>query len=300
MKQLPSCLTVLLLGLSACSGSSTSASSATPRQVASCPVCEDADDMGKLASSELKESSGIAKSKVHPDTFWVHNDSGDSARIFAINGSGDLLATIKLGGATALDYEDIAVGPCGTRSCVYVADIGDNLGARDFSTIYWFEEPDSLGDTTLQVKATKFQYSDGPHNAETLLVHPKTGAVYVVTKEPTRPSAVFEIPLDATATTVVQANKLGELQIPTGSPLFTGGDIDTTGVMVILRTYDHVLAFPIPESEKIEDALSAKGCELPAPPEVQGEAVGFDGKDFWTVSEGQGANLYRSRCTWTP
>ena len=40
---------------------------------------------------EIVESSGIIKSKKYPGVFWTHNDSGDSARIFAITEDGKII-----------------------------------------------------------------------------------------------------------------------------------------------------------------------------------------------------------------
>jgi hypothetical protein len=120
--------------------------------------------------------------------------------------------------------------------------------------------------------------------------------VNVVTKEKSGPSSVFEVPSGDT----VVATKVGSVTPPDGSSLFTGGDIDETGAMVVLRTYDHVFAYPIPLSDRVEDALAETPCTLPAPPEVQGEAVGFQWRNFWTISEGKGATLYRTQCTWSP
>lgn len=252
--------------------------------------------MGNLVSTELTEVSGVVASRAHPGILWVHNDSGDSPRVFAIDESGALKATIRLKGATSLDYEDIALGPCDEGTCIFIADIGDNLGARDFCTLYRFAEPTDIVDAEIEVTPTRFTYPDGPHNAETLLVHPATGLVYVVTKEENAASSVFQIPTGD----VVVANELGSVTPPEGSSLFTGGDIDPTGAMVVLRTYDHVFAYPIPASNRVEDALASTPCTVPAPPEVQGEAVGFSGKDFWTISEGKGATVYRTKCSWTP
>ena len=47
----------------------------------------------------INESSGIAASRCQKNIFWVHNDSGDDAFIFAINAAGDDLGTWKIPGA---------------------------------------------------------------------------------------------------------------------------------------------------------------------------------------------------------
>ena len=54
---------------------------------------------GTVTAPALREVSGIATSTDQPDVLWVHNDSGDSARVFAIETTGALLGTFTLSGA---------------------------------------------------------------------------------------------------------------------------------------------------------------------------------------------------------
>jgi hypothetical protein len=105
---------------------------------------------------------------------FVHNDSGDSARFFAFDlatgeGRGEYVAT----GVTAVDWEDMARGPCAdpTKSCLYFADIGDNAKARSDLVIVRVEEPATLATGALDVPAEvlSIAYPDGPHDAEALL-----------------------------------------------------------------------------------------------------------------------------------
>ena len=52
--------------------------------------------VGKIESSEIKESSGLAASRCQTDVLWTHNDSGDDAFIFAINAKGEPLAGVNV------------------------------------------------------------------------------------------------------------------------------------------------------------------------------------------------------------
>ena len=94
----------------------------------------------------IKETSGIAASRRVDNVWWVHNDSGDSARVFAINTSGQTLGEYALSGASAIDWEDIAAGPGPTAgvSYLYVGDIGDNDQKRRDLVIYRIPEPEPL------------------------------------------------------------------------------------------------------------------------------------------------------------
>src|SRR4051812_14329684 len=75
---------------------------------------------GAVASSSVTELSGLSASRLTADVYWVHNDSGDSARIFAVRNDGADLGAYSLSGATAIDWEDIAVGPGPTAGVNYI------------------------------------------------------------------------------------------------------------------------------------------------------------------------------------
>ena len=80
-----------------------------------------------VASDELNEISGVVESRTRTGVLWVHNDSGDTARIFAIGLDGRTLGTFGLAGIQARDWEDLAAGPgpVAGRRYLFVGDIGD-------------------------------------------------------------------------------------------------------------------------------------------------------------------------------
>jgi hypothetical protein len=51
---------------------------------------------GVVQNDQIREASGIVASRQNPGVLWVHNDSGDSARVFAINEKGEFLARASL------------------------------------------------------------------------------------------------------------------------------------------------------------------------------------------------------------
>ena len=81
-----------------------------------------------------------------PGVLWAHADSGADAEIHALTETGDHLATYPLEGATATDWEDIAVGPGpeDDTSYVYVGDIGDNTSVRGDVTVYRVATPGGM------------------------------------------------------------------------------------------------------------------------------------------------------------
>ena len=131
------------------------------------------------AGPAITEASGIAASRTNPGMYWVHNDSGDSARVFATDLSGAAIGRFRLQGAQARDWEDIAVGPGPEpgSSYLYLGDIGGNKGRTNLS-IYRAVEPEiMLGATGVRgsVPAARIDvmYPDGlAWDAEALLVDP--------------------------------------------------------------------------------------------------------------------------------
>ena len=107
--------------------------------------------VGRLSHEALAEVSGIVKS-ARGDFYWVHNDSGDSPRLFAIDGEGTPLKPPwmpidladwpghAIDNATHFDWEDIALAD----GVLYVADVGNNGNARRDLGVYVVNEPDPL------------------------------------------------------------------------------------------------------------------------------------------------------------
>jgi hypothetical protein len=115
----------------------------------------DADELrniGHLDHAPLDEVSGIVSS-AEPDVYWVQNDSGDEARLFAVRGNGEIVMPeylapryrdtpwpgLKVLNAWNVDWEDLARDPEGT---LYIPDLGNNGNARRDLGVYVLPEPD--------------------------------------------------------------------------------------------------------------------------------------------------------------
>ena len=254
-----------------------------------CPQTQAPRAVGTLANGSLVEVSGLTASSTHERAFYTHNDSGDAARVFALADDGTLRAELALEGATATDIEDIATGPCGSARCVFVADMGDNGATRSEVAIYRFVEPPELVSSRVAVATIRFRYEDGPHNAESLLVDPRDGALYVITKEKTGASSLFAVPPDGGI-----ATRRARLAPPLGSNLFTGASFAPAGDRVALRTYTHAFVYPVLGPEALAAALERPPCVVAAPDEPQGEAIAFtrDGLALRFASEGKNVPFY--------
>lgn len=142
----------------------------------------DGDEGFTIKDPRITESSGLAASRQHPGIYWTHNDSDDGAFLYAVDSAtGDTVATITLTGVgTPRDVEAISIGP---DDQIYVGDIGDNLGGTwDHVWIYQLPEPAELTDQSIRATQYVVQYADGARDAESLVVHPETGRVYIVDK----------------------------------------------------------------------------------------------------------------------
>ncbi|MBN0045000.1 WD40 repeat domain-containing protein [Streptomyces actuosus] len=142
----------------------------------------DGDQGFTMKDPRITESSGLAASRLHPGIFWTHNDSDDGPYLYAVDGAtGRTVATLTLTGiGSPRDVEAISIGP---DNHIWVGDIGDNFGGRwPYVWVYELPEPEELKDATVRATQYVVKYSDGPRDAESLVVHPKTGRVYIVDK----------------------------------------------------------------------------------------------------------------------
>jgi len=265
-----------------------------------CTVCESPTSSGTLANGAINETSGLMASHAHAGVFFLHNDSGDSPRFFAIDSAGADQGTFDVTGAQAQDWEDAARGPCPAGSCLFFGDVGDNAEARGSYAVYRVPEPSSVGvgTHTATADAFPFVYPDGSHNCETLLVHPTTGQMVVVTKVGSGSSGVYRFPDSPTVGQTSTLIHVTDVTPAAGGSQFTAGDVHPAGHGVLLRTYGRLFFYPMAVGESIGDALGSTPCELPVASEGQGEAVAWtdSGDGYVTVSEGAGSAVNSADC----
>jgi hypothetical protein len=254
-----------------------------------------------LADPHITEASGIVASSRCDADYFVHNDSGDKPRLYAIDRRCRLLATVTVTGADAVDWEDIARGPVrGGGPTLEIGDIGDNRASRRSIVVYEIAEPvidTGASGRSLSVRATarRLTYEDGAHDAETLLVDPTTGRPVVVTKSDDGTSGVYVTDggtlrrrgsIDFTS--LASAPSLSQSGIAfLGRGLATGGDVAADGSRVVVRTYAEAFEWAVRNGD-IVAAMAAKPQRVALPDEPQGEGIGYtrDGRDLVAVSEG--------------
>ncbi|MFD7387966.1 WD40 repeat domain-containing protein [Streptomyces sp. NPDC059852] len=136
-----------------------------------------------IKDPRITESSGLAASRQHKGVYWTHNDQDTGAYLYAVDSAtGRTVARITMTGVgTPRDVEAISMGP---DNQLYVGDIGDNDGVEwPYVWIYKLPEPKVLKDQTIRATQYVVKYSDGTRDAESMVVHPKTGRVYIIDKQ---------------------------------------------------------------------------------------------------------------------
>jgi hypothetical protein len=114
--------------------------------------------IAQVTHPPLDEMSGIVKSRRYPNVYWVHNDSGDVPRLFAIRADGSVVMPSWISGdyfvgapvegkqpypgvgvdaAANFDWEDIALD----GDTLYIGDVGNNGNARRDLGVYLLVEP---------------------------------------------------------------------------------------------------------------------------------------------------------------
>jgi len=261
---------------------------------AACPRPGAATVPGSIATDEVDEASGIVASTRNPDVYWVHNDSGDTARAFALSSTGKLRATLKFDTAAAIDIEDMALEDSPAGSFLYFGDIGDNAVARPSVTIHRVAEPtltetDPVKLTVVSEKMT-VKYFDAPHNAETLLFDPATKDLLIVTKVTFGKAQVHRVGPFAAGTTRT-TTKIASIPVAVA----TGGDISRDGKLIAVRNYGtSAFVWTRAPGEDLAAAFARASCSVPVAAEDQGEAFAFlpDTRSYVTVSEGASQPLH--------
>lgn len=241
---------------------------------------------GTVSEPALTEASGLVASGQHPGVFWTHNDSGDTARIYAIDAGGGAAGSLTLSGAIPQDWEDIARD----GDTLFVGDIGDNTRSRDEIAVWRVQEPSVLEDDA-SAGATRMtlRYPDGPHDAEALVHH--DGALWILTKDADG-AALYRAddPLAASQTLVLADVLVLPDEAGAGAEV-TAADTSLDGRSLLVRTEGAVLVYDL--SEGLPDALAGTPCLAPAPDAADGESIAAtEGGGYAALSEGANPTLW--------
>lgn len=259
--------------------------------------------------SEISEMSGLAKSHRFDDVYWMHNDSGDSARLFAVNGKGEtifpgyLSASVHGGkiqsgkqpwqgigieGAANIDWEDIAVDD----EHIYIAEMGNNMNTRRDLGVYVIAEPNPW--ETERLRALKFipvRYPDQKafparewhFDSEGMFVD--DGTLYFFTKHRQpgkqdsweRGTVLYRLDSDDIDRTNV-LTRIGQHPVVT---LVTAADLSPNGEWLAVLCYTQLWLFPRPPAG--DDWLAGKPRYIELSLEFTGQAEAITWMDDETL-----------------
>lgn len=269
--------------------------------VAASAEYDEAKQLGTITDKSLAEISGLTASRFSPGVYWVHNDSGDKARLYAVDAKGKLVAKVDVTGAENKDWEDIASGPgAGGKLALYIADTGNNGGERDDLKIYRIREPKPSGDKKAATETAEefpFSYPDGNHDCEAIFVDPGNGQIYLVTKTLKSDCAVYRFPMPLKAGNKVVLEKVGGQKIKSIAQLrmVTGAAVSPDGSRVAIRTYFGAFELQRTKGKGFATIFDHEPAVIQVPLMSQAEAIAYsaDSKSILLTSEKLPAPLYQ-------
>ena len=258
-------------------------------------------DKGIIESNDIVEASGIAASRKNPGVLWTHNDSGGKSRVFAFDSTGKHLGDYYLAGIQNRDWEDIAVGPgpIEDEQYIYIGEIGDNNARYDSKYIYRVREPQvSITQTPAEivlyeVERLVFEYPDGNHNAEAIMIDPLTLDIYIVSKESNTKLYRSSWPYTFHAAPTFDIDTL-ETVTSFNYDTAVAGDISPNGKEILIKKYNVMYYWTRDDGQTIDEAFETAIRTVPYFVEPQGEAVcwAHDSSGYYTLSEGSHPHLY--------
>ena len=271
----------------------------------------------------LDEISGLVASRRYPGVFWAHNDSGDSARLFAVRADGTTVVPawmdrrqdagvasgrkpfegLEVKGASNLDWEDIA----SDGDTLYVADTGNNANARRDLCVYAVPEPNPAETAaTRALREIWIAYADQTEfppkgekrwDCEAVFVH--RGALWFLTKHrtaqglPLDSTALYRLPLARASSGVV--HRLSPIDRREGlGGWVTGADASPSGRTLAVLTHLPKARVWLFDLRGVGDRLLSKPIRVLELGEVgQIESVAFDGEDRLLLANESRRELFR-------
>jgi len=188
---------------------------------------------------QLQEASGMAASRQFPGRLYHINDSGDAGQFYITRMDGSDLRTVQVASFEPKDTEALSLGPCPqatSSSCIYIGDIGDNDSRRSSIEIIVVDEVRNFSNMVKARSRLKLRYPDGPHDAESLAVHPN-GDIFILTKE--RPAHLYKANPHLAEQTLKPVTTLD----PGGKP--TDMAISDDGTRLLVLTYTDAVEYSI-------------------------------------------------------
>jgi hypothetical protein len=189
-----------------------------------------------VRSPVISEDSALAHWR---SLFVTTNDSGDTGRVFTLGRAGRTVGVTRWA-KHPRDCE--ALAPAGPGH-VWVGDIGDNFLRR--STISVSKVPVGRGHRKVHVAKYRLAYPDGAHNAETLVRDPRTGQLYVASKDPAG-GTLYAVPKRLSRKHVNHLRPVAPmLALATDGAFFPGGRY------LVIRNYSRAAVYDWPKMSRV-------------------------------------------------
>lgn len=256
-----------------------------------------------IVPKAISESSGLTMSCNFLGVMWTLNDSGDSARIFAITMDGEAVRPendagpykgIKVLNARNVDWEDIAADDDGN---LIIGAFGNHKIPRRDLALYVIKEPNPrLTKATSVIKKIRFRYPDQTdftlaiNNFDCEAVFAWGGKYYLLTKHRTNTRTQLYRFDDIDEEQENVLTLVGDYDI---GGMVTAADVSTDGKRLAVLTYNAVWVFAISGGDDNFLKGKASRCAIAM---GQCEAICFDGNDLIVSSEQRG--LYRIKPEW--
>ncbi len=235
------------------------------------PALADNRTLFTLQDPAITESSAVVE--VHrPHRVLTINDSGDGAVVYVLDPATGRTVGRSTYSGDAVDVEALTRGRDGE---VWVGDIGDNGAVRAGIQVYRLPR---LTDGDREVTSTRYDlaFRGGARDAEALLVHPRTGQVYVVSKS-LFGGQVFAAPERLSSDRPNVLRPLG--RVP---GLITDGAFFPDGRHAVLRDYSRAYVFDTTTTPW----RRLDSVELPNQPQGEGIDVRASGRSLLVSTEG--------------
>ncbi len=243
-------------------------------------------EVGQLDPELIAEASGIEVSSVFPDRLYHVDDS--STRFYVTDTGGSFIKSVSITGTSGTDVEDLALGPCGETTCLFIADIGDNSSQRESIEVIVVEEVEDFPEQVLPMHRISLRYPEGPEDAEALAVGPN-GDLLVLAKrifpEESDPhSELFRLPAESW---IGETNYSGTLESVSGidfgdlasslpGRLVTAMDFSEDGERLLVLTYLDAYEFRLSRVETSESLVEGRDYErISLAPLRQQESVAY-------------------------
>lgn len=245
---------------------------------------------GVFTDPDLDEVSGMAASHAQPGLYWAEDDSGNGEKLMLTKADGSRIATLKVVGASNIDWEDLDSFDLHGKHYLLVADTGDNGGIRKSLSLYVFEEPahPQDGDSLSPAWTIRFRWPDGARDCEATAVDPVKGEVLLISKKRVPPQ-LFSLPLQGgngeltasyigTLSGIVQPSEADLNRNPVYGRYraqISGADLSPNGRVLAVLNYQAVYLLVRQPGETWASVLQKAPATLRYPWLPQAEAIAF-------------------------